>query len=528
VALSATELAVFLRNLPSSGILEARKQTLSKRRHRQLADGTDAPGRTLDVAVFIDEEDIFSRPEVGNDESVKELATILSEEGLKATFLVVADRAQLLQDRGRKDVIESIARHEVGSHMLSVSHPTGPEYVAGKNWQEAVELSLRQEKEGVETISRVFGKRCSALSMHRLFATPHAIRAGGMLGLPYVYAIPAAPPLYSLSWYAGALAIPWGSPTVGGASFRAFFTMDDAYSDMDAFEKQLRRLDQHIDLCLEVDQPFLTIMAAHPQRIRLIDYVDPFWAPNGVNYPNERWGMHGRPRMRSARQVDIALANFRRFAKWIRHERRLNPMTIAEVAKLYGDQPTTIKREELVEAALAISQANEVLLHPRFSPAEITSAIARELLAFEEQRQLPPEIPRDCVLGPTSSPIYYPEAQGCTHRGLIALAQRLVDHMANTGCLPATLGEPFNRVGVNHLYRALAESLLAIHSGSVREQIDFVPLPPWPSLALQIGLAYVEAQEAGLVLPDLDVNTVYRDAKLQTWSLKAAIIHCDQ
>jgi len=85
-----------------------------------------APERFLDVALFSDVEDIFSPPELGNDDSIKQLATILTEEGLRANFLVIGDRALVLKERGRQDVIDSLGPHVVGLHTRSARHPTGP------------------------------------------------------------------------------------------------------------------------------------------------------------------------------------------------------------------------------------------------------------------------------------------------------------------------------------------------------------------------------------------------------------------
>ena len=47
------------------------------------------PDRRLDVCLLSDVEDIFSPPELGNDDSIKEVATILTEEGVRANFMVM-------------------------------------------------------------------------------------------------------------------------------------------------------------------------------------------------------------------------------------------------------------------------------------------------------------------------------------------------------------------------------------------------------------------------------------------------------
>ncbi len=148
----------------------------------------------LDVVLLFDTEDIFSPPEVGNDDSIKDLATILTEEGLPGIFLLIGDRALHLRERGRQDVVDALAPHEVGLHTRSARHPCSPEYVQGKSWEGGVAIALRHEREGVAIVEDVFGRPACALSTHYEYATPHSQRAAALLGLPYVYAFPAAPP----------------------------------------------------------------------------------------------------------------------------------------------------------------------------------------------------------------------------------------------------------------------------------------------------------------------------------------------
>lgn len=490
-----------------------------------LGNQRGAPDHPLDVALFSDVEDIFSPPELGNDDSIKQLATILTEENLRANFLVIGDRALLLKERGRQDVIDSLEPHVVGLHTRSARHPTGPEYVAGMSWDDGVAECLKHEREGAEIIREVFGRPCAALSTHYAYATPHAQHVAAVLGLPFIYAYPAAPPLYSLSWYTGALGLPYDSPTLNNKPILAYVEgFDDTYPDTKAFEAYLRQLDQRIDACLASGQPFLTLFLYHPQRLRLKDFIDAYWSPNGVNYPKERWGMYGRPRRYTPEQVQTSLANFRRLARWIRHDPRLNVMTVPEVVGKYGQQPASMTRSELVDAAQRITASNSVLIFPRFSPAEITVGLASAVVSSADGGRLPSEVPRENVLGPTRSPIWVPELQGCAHARLVELARQLLDQVKTTGHLPATLGSPLERVGVNHLYRALAESFLALHSGSFLSEIKFTRVPPWPELGPPLGIRFLKAVEAEFMNPDTDVNTLYRDGKLQTWTLKPAIV----
>ena len=478
----------------------------------------------LDVVLLFDTEDIFSPPEVGNDDSIKELATILTEEGLRATFLFIGDRALQLRERGRHDVIAALAAHEVGLHTRSARHPCSPEYVQSKSWDEGVAEAVRHEREGVAIIQEVFGQPACALSTHYEYATPHSQRAASLLGLPYVYAFPAAPRLYSVSWYAGALGLPWSSPTLNQQPLLAYFDeFDDHYPDPVAFAAKLHQLDSHMDTCLAAGQPFLALLLYHPQRLRLAEFIDHFWSPNGVNYPADRWGAYGQPARYSPEQVATSLQHFRQLARWIRRDPRLRPLAVADVACRYGSQPGEITADELLVASQEICAGDEILLHERFSPAEIVVALAQSTTHFAATNQLPRTVYRTEVLGPTRNPIWFPEAQVYDWDLLVRRTQELIDHVATTGHLPAMLGVAGARVGINHLYRALAETYLALSTDTKPIEVRLRPMPRYPSLAEAIGLRYLRVAEAGLMDPDLDVDALYRHGKLQTWTLKPAL-----
>jgi hypothetical protein len=282
-------------------------------------------------------------------------------------------------------------------------------------------------------------------------------------------------------------------------------------------------LDERINICIAEGQPYLTLFIIHPQRVRLKDFIDIHWSPNGVNYPKDRWGMYGRPPQYTPEQVKTLLANVRRLARWVRHDPRLNVMTVPELVGKYGQQPASISREELRDAAREITAGDEVLIHARFSPAEILVGLAQALVFSAQHGQLPADVTREEVLGPTRNPIWIPELQGCNQQTVARLARQLLDHTKTTGQLPATLGEPLERVGINHMYRAFAEVYLAMNSGSALGEVKFRRMPPWPNLASAIGITYMKAVEGELMDPDTEVNTLYRDGKLQTWTLKPAV-----
>jgi len=78
------------------------------------------------VCLWFDTEDyILPR----SDDALLALARMLSEEGIKATFRLVGEKARRLAARDRWDVIEAVGRHDIGFHSdLHSQHPTVAEY----------------------------------------------------------------------------------------------------------------------------------------------------------------------------------------------------------------------------------------------------------------------------------------------------------------------------------------------------------------------------------------------------------------
>ena len=108
------------------------------------------------VTLWFDTED-YILPE--SDDAAKRLAEMLTRLGLKATFKVVGEKARVLEQRGRKDVIAALKKHEIGYHSnLHSQHPTPAEYLQNTDWDEGVAEFYRRESPGVKDIQRIFGQ----------------------------------------------------------------------------------------------------------------------------------------------------------------------------------------------------------------------------------------------------------------------------------------------------------------------------------------------------------------------------------
>lgn len=106
------------------------------------------------VVLWFDTED-YILP--ASDDAAKRIADFLSQQGVRATFKVVGEKARVLEQRRRTDVIAALARHEVGYHSNTHSQqPTVAQYESVLDWEAGQEEFDRRERAGFDDVSRIF------------------------------------------------------------------------------------------------------------------------------------------------------------------------------------------------------------------------------------------------------------------------------------------------------------------------------------------------------------------------------------
>lgn len=497
----------------------------------------------LDVGLYFDVEDYFHPAEMGSDDIIRQFAEALDAEGLRGNFLFIAVRTQLLKARGRRDVINSLARHAVGLHTLTGEHPCLPEYVAGKEWEAGVAAVREYETKGWEILRQVFGRDPVCLSQHAQYGAPHIFPVAREFGVPHVYGYPAAPPLFGLSWYCGALNIPYVNPAHLGVDLLSYFEVgDENYADEAGFATVLPRLEKRIADCLAVNQPYLTIFVCHPYHLRYVEFSDWWQYINGVNIPHEQWDIkNGGPRRRTEAQMEVAWRNVRRLLNHIRQHEALNVLTLPELQAKYGKQSSSISRTDLLAAAQVATaaphpglltagwykrtsaHAPEVVAYGDYSAAELVAGWAYSLREHLRSGSLPNAAPRTDALGPMENPIIIPEVWEVSREAFAALVGDFCDFVEHRGHLPHDLGQTGARVGLGTLYRVFAEMyLLVADTGALPASVSLPPFPRFPVVAASLGYAYLDIADNELMRPDLNLYTVIQAAKLQTWTLKPA------
>ena len=139
----------------------------------------------------LDTEDFIT---VESDEAVKFWAEIFLNYKVKASFNLVAERARVLRRRGRRDIINILKNHEINYHSnLHSVHPTFPEYLENRSWEDGVREVIKKEIGGLTDIREIFGKNPIAFMQPGSSGTPQVIYAMKLLGIPVMEWTPFVP-----------------------------------------------------------------------------------------------------------------------------------------------------------------------------------------------------------------------------------------------------------------------------------------------------------------------------------------------
>jgi hypothetical protein len=150
---------------------------------KPAAAGTP-PGAPVYIVLWFDTED-YIRPE--SDDAALRIADFLTQQGVRATFKVVGEKARVLQRRQRTDVIAALARHEIGYHSNTHSQqPTPAVYESVLDWESGQEEFNRRERPGFDDLTRIFGRPPSCYGQPGVSWAPQAYPALNKWGV-HVY-----------------------------------------------------------------------------------------------------------------------------------------------------------------------------------------------------------------------------------------------------------------------------------------------------------------------------------------------------
>jgi hypothetical protein len=336
-----------------------------------------APPR-VNVVLWFDTED-YILPQ--DDDADLRLADMLTRLGVRATFKVVGEKARVLEQRGRTDVIAALKRHDIGYHSNTHSQqPTVAVYLQHAGWDDGIAEFTRREGPGVKDLERIFGVTPVAYGQPGSAWAPQSYPALKALGIR-VYLDEADhvglddQPFY----YDGMLNVFRMRSTL----VRMALTGGTALADGKAsFEKVAETLRAKGGGTISIYY--------HPNEWVHEEFWDAVNFSNGANPPRDQWRL---PRTRPAAETEAAFRDFEQFVRFIQAEPGVRFVTATELLDLYADGAGS--REYSKDDLLAVArQVGKEITFQRLGDVELSAADAFSLLtdateAFARRGALP-------------------------------------------------------------------------------------------------------------------------------------------
>ncbi len=289
------------------------------------------PAQTVYYTLWFDTED-FIHPRA--DDAALKLALELERLGVKATFKVVAEKARVLEKRGRTDVIRALAQHDIGYHSENHSIPPTPaQYLSTLGMLEGAAEFERREGPGLRDVERIFAKKASCYGQPGNSWGPQSTIALRRLGVP-AYVDEARQILLNHQpfWYGGLLHV----YNLGPFSIRADINDPQKFAaTTQAFDAAVEKLKQQGGGVIQTYY--------HPTEWVTTEFWD------GVNFRHGQYTAPGNyvlPKERSKASEDQAYRLFLDFIRHVQSRKDVKIITAAELPALLADRSTAPSADE--------------------------------------------------------------------------------------------------------------------------------------------------------------------------------------
>ena len=414
------------------------------------------------------------------------LAEIHAKHGAKATFYTVAERARALRHRGRDDVIDALASHEIAYHLDTHGHlPRSlAVYCDELGWERGLAEIMRIEGRGLRDVADIFGQVPTTWCQGECNWAPQAVRGLSLLGISSwtgsLFGTPDGMP----AWYMGQLCVRRAMHIV---------SVQPEPGDDALFERFRANFDAKLDA--KPSDSFVYVFG-HPCRWgsqrwwgqdQWTEYHDGrVRAPTDLKPVRERY---------SASQVDALLGETDRCIEWVMSRDDLTPTTYVEVNAACAEpsrqwlMPEQLRRcADRVGDTFSYAEVGETTL----SPADLLAALAWALVREERGGAMPERIPLRRPLGPLAEPAAAARELTTTRGALRAACYTVDREIEHTGAVPSRV-----RVGESDIGPA---DLLRVCCRLMGGGLDTASVKPGP------------------VLPEIATTQCFEETRFDSWS----------
>jgi peptidoglycan/xylan/chitin deacetylase (PgdA/CDA1 family) len=351
------------------------------------------------VVLWFDTED-YILPQ--DDEATKRLAETLTRLGVRATFKIVGEKARVLEQRGRRDVIAALQAHDIGYHSNTHSQqPTIAVYLQNAGWEDGRAEFFRREVQGVRDIQRIFGVTPVAYGQPGSAWAPQAYSALRDMGIGMYLdesdhvGIDDQP-----FYYGGMLNVFKMRSNLARMALSGGASLANATSTFAKVSEQLRRKGGG------------TIsIYYHPNEWVHTEFWDAVNFRRGANPARAEWKMPGT---RPAAETEQAFQDFDQYIRFIKAQPGVRFVTATELMTIYADKAMTrsFRQEDLLGFARSVQKdiTFQRLDGYTLSAADVFGLLTDAMAAFIERNEWPSVTKVRALYGPAR--MYAPPTGG--------------------------------------------------------------------------------------------------------------------
>jgi hypothetical protein len=384
------------------------------------------------VTFWFDTED-YILPQA--DDAAKRLAEMFIKRHVKATFKIVGEKARVLEERGRDDVIAALANNEIGYHSTFHSvHPTPSEYSRDLDWHEGVSEFIRREGVGLETVRRVFGVNPACYGQPGGSWTPESYAALAAFDIPVYLDVTSHVNLNNRPFrYCGVLTV----LELGDCVMRTGWADDDVRQACAKFDRVHEKLTKEGGGIISIYY--------HPCEFVHRQFWDGVNFAHGANPPRSEWKL---PPLKSPEEQEQAFHAFETYLDHIVNHPKVRLVTAREIPSLYPDRVYShpLTRTDIQTVAKAFQkQLSYVPLEGKIVSAEEGLLALAHFVAGIDNDHQPEEVTLDFAYGPASAPQRFVKKGMLRWDAIQQAAREVLDIVHATKQLPSLIwvaGEP--------------------------------------------------------------------------------------
>jgi len=454
------------------------------------------------IIFSFDTEEYQSPP---TDDATKVWAELLSKHGLRGAFCLVGEKARVLRDRRRTDIIHALQRHEIDYHSDTHSiHPTHAEYLNELNWEEGLKRLLLEEGPGVQDVENIFGQRPFAHCKPGASWGPQVAYGMSLLGMPFFCDAPVEYEPGKPLWYCNQLLLGYH------AAFEGFFETEDRLSKLK---------ERFLDLYNSREDGYV-VWFTHPCRLFATAFGDGLNFRDGKNTPREQWIPVP---IRSRKKIDDIIKDLDKFLEFVAGE-GFPVVAYRDVYERYKEENIWV--DAPVALTLAAAVRDELTYYPAngmyFSPAEIFGMVAFMLNYFNQDKTLPDTMPVRRPIGPTEKHTISDAPADVPTKSFIDAASEVDRDVSFRHSIPARIKVANANILPGDFLKTGAGLIRKIANGEAyADTITLESGSNEPAIVHRADFKNMRIR-GWLFAPDFEATNVVEMAKLQTWTAKPA------